>query len=750
MNPNRLSIRCAVATAVFCVAGLAMAQERAPSLEEVVVTAQKRAERLIDVPVAITAVSGESLTQENLTGIIDYFSRIPSLQYSCNKTYCLSLRGLSTGGATNPTVGILIDDIPFGSTLQSGSGNARFPDIDPSLLEGIEVLRGPQGTLYGASSIGGLIKYVTRQPQADELFGRVEAGISSVTGGSTEWNARGYLNVPLWSDRIGLLVSGFTREDPAYIDNINANFAGKDVNTTEIHGGSAALLFKVTDDLSITLKALRQERDAKFSPSIQSLPATPGLPPTYEPRFGRNTINLSGTSDVGNQELYSARIDWAIGGVQLTSLTSWSESTGTNIQDLSAVFVFIPPQYGFAPGGGAVVNINDIGGGDKFTQELRLSGTSGALDWRVGVFYTDEDGSVDQTLTLFDPAGSLVGDVYVGKSPVSYEERAIFADATWRFSDRWAVQAGVRYAENDQSSGGSTTVDAPLVPFFGPTRTDDSLKSSDDSVTFQISPTYRFNDDLMGYLRVSSGYRPGGPNAALPGVPASYAPDEVVNYELGLKGYAANRTVSFDVAAFVIDWTDIQLQNTDAVTQFTYTTNGGKARSTGLEGSVEFRPWQGGTITANATLLDAELSQDLPVLADADSLLGGDGDRLPGSARFSGNLGILQEFSLSPNVTANVGATLIYVGSRRSEFINTNAFIDEEGTLASRFDLPDYTQLDLRAGIGTESGWSVDLYARNVTDEEGVITAINRNGTNTSSVVFLQPRTWGLAVSKRF
>lgn len=750
-----LSIRWAVATALCAAASLATAADNPPTttggLEEIIVTAQKKSERLLDVPVAITAVTSEVLTQENLVSVIDYFSRIPNMQYNCRQTYCLSLRGLTTGDATNPTLAILIDDVPFGSTLQSGLGNSRFPDIDPSSLEGLEVLRGPQGTTYGASTIGGLIKYVTRPPQTGDFSARLEAGVASVEGGSTEWNVRGNLNLPFWGDKAALFVSGFDRHDPAYIDNVRAGFEGEDVNTTHVYGGTASLLLKPTDDFSITLSAMQQKRDAEYGITVLSLPTTPGLPPNYVPRYGEDTISLTSTADTGEQELYTARIEWNIGGVNLTSITGYGKSSGINYQDLSSIFFFIPLFYGYPPNSGAVVTIVDDAGTDKFTQEIRVGGKAGPFDWRAGLFYTDEDGHIDQRLDLFDPTGAHEAVAYDGQGPMTYKETAIFADATWHVTPQFDVQAGVRYAENDQTNQSVLVIDDPMVPAFGPSGASPKYKSSDDSFTFAVSPTYHFNPDLMAYFRVASGYRPGGPNTSLPGVPPAYDPDKVINYELGLKGFGADKTFSYDLALFQIEWSDIQLQNTDAFTQFTYTTNGGKARSRGLEASMQYVPLDGLTISANATLLDATLSEDLPQLSGADSMVGKSGDQLPGSAKFTANLSVQQEFSLNDWLGASWAANASYVGTRRSEFVNSGAIIDEDtGELAHRFDLPSYTQLDVRAGFNTTSNWRLDAYIRNVSDEDGVVYANNRNGTNTTTVAFLQPRTYGLTLSKSF
>jgi iron complex outermembrane receptor protein len=748
---HRLTIRSAVATVLLASAGAAIAAEPT-MLEEIVVTAQKRSERLIDVPASITAVQSEALTKENLVSITDFYARIPGLQFSAARTYGLALRGVTTGGANNPTLALLIDDVQFGATVQGGLGNSRFPDLDPSTLERIEVLRGPQGTLYGAASLGGLLKYVTKQPDPTQFSARVEAGVSTVSTGGGGWNARGTLNLPLWSDRAALVVSGFNREDPAYIDNLNAttNVITKDVNTANTYGGRAALLVKPIDGLSITLSALRQKRDAKYGTGIQSLPLTTGGVPTYQPRFGRNVISTAAAGDTGDQQQYTGRLEWDLGAVQILALSAYSKSDGINVTDVSRVFTFIPPSYGYGGGSTAAVTILDIAGSVKRTQELRLSGKVANVDWRGGVMYTKEQNRVDQTLLLYAPDGSFRDTPYNGKGPSDYTEKAAFADGVWHISQQWDLQAGVRYAKNDQSSGGGLTIIAPQVTrFFGPTSTSAVLKSADNSLTFAVSPTFHINPDLMAYARIASGYRPGGPNgvSTLPTVPNEYGPDKVMNYEIGLKGYVLDRKVSFDAALFQINWTDIQLQNTDSASNFTYRTNGGEARNRGLELSGEWRPLAGTTISANATFLDAKITQTLPRLNGADSLVGAPGSRLPASAKFSGYVGIDQSFPVTSWLEGYVGASFTYVGSRQSEFVNSAAVTARN---AQRFDWPSYTQVDLRAGVATNNGLRLDLYARNVGDEQGVITANNRNGTSTSGVNFLTPRTVGLTLSKSF
>lgn len=722
------------------------------ALEEIIVTAQKREERLIDVPTVINEVKAADLAEQNVQQIFDYYSRIPGLSYNGNKTYDLSLRGITTGGANNPTLAILVDDIQFGSSTAAGLGNSNFPDFDPSMLERIEVLHGPQGTLYGAASLGGLIKYVTRQPDPDKFFGRVEAGFDSVKGGGLGWTTRGAVNIPLISDRVAVNVSAFTRWDPAYLDNVNPDLTANDVNRTHTYGGNAALLLKPIDNLTITLSALEQKRHADFSSSTRVDFDPDGRPDFSKPTFGEDKINLGKTSDIGDQQLYAARIVLDIAGLQITSLTSYGKSDGTNFQDVSSVFanpaphrLNILPAYGLTAGS---VFIDDAAGTKKVTQELRVSGKVAQLDWRGGLYYTREYGSVDQTLNVFDGGGVAVATPYVGLGPTNYKERAAFADAVYHLTSQWDLQAGVRYAKNDQLIGGVTTTDDIGSNFFGPTRTAPNLISSDHSTTWAVSPIYHISPDMMVYARAASGYRPGGPNAILPDVPATFAPDKVVDYEAGFKGILADRTFSWDAAVFQINWQHVQLQNTDDASEFTYTTNGGSARSRGVELAVSWKPYRGLNIDATTTWMDAVLTQDLPTLTGADSLVGKSGDRLPASARFSSNLNVQQDFPISDSLTGFVGANWSFVGARASDFVSTASFAT--GTPEPRFDLPSYNLFDLRTGLNYGAGWHLSVFLRNVTDKAGVVTANNRNGTSVTSVRFLQPRTVGMFVSRDF
>ena len=199
---------------------------------------------------------------------------------------------------------------------------------------------------------------------------------------------------------------------------------------------------------------------------------------------------------------------------------------------------------------------------------------------------------------------------YAGLGPYTYKERAVFADFTYHFTPQLDLQAGVRWARNDQISGSSAVVDPPAVMFFGPSSTGTNLTSSDTSTTWQISPSFHFTPDMMSYFRIATGYRPGGPNAILPNVPPTFRTgqgDQLRARPERHRPIGPSTTMSL----FDIEWQNIQLQDTDAANELTYTTNGGKARSRGLEAEMTWKPCQSLTIGANATYLDAVLTEDL-------------------------------------------------------------------------------------------------------------------------------------------
>lgn len=715
---------------------------------DIVVTAQKRSQRLIDVPVAVSAIDSDSLATQNLNTLRDYFSRVPGLQYGGSSVASLSVRGVTTGeDVANPTVAIVVDDVPFGSS--SYLGRSQIPDFDPATLERIEVLRGPQGTLYGASSLGGLVKYVTRTPSLTDFSGRLEAGANHVTDGSEGYSARGSVNVPIMTDKMALSVSGFYRKDPAFVDNIDPTTGARseDVNKSEYWGGRAAVAIRPADEIKIDLAAVKQRTKTYGSEAFTTFSITDFRPvfptnnpasPRYRQLLGDRTTAIQLDEANTDFELYSARIGIDLHFAELTSVSAWSRSRQSSVSDGTNRFGFVLSPYPAYTG----VNFVNASSTNKFSQELRLASTGPVIDWLVGGFYTKEDSDTPQELVATGSGSDIVA--YAGLNPSTYSDRAVFADFTYHVTPRFDIQVGGRYSGNKQEYSYVQQVDPISESIFGPSSTISS-SLQEDAFTWLVSPSFRINRDMMVFARVASGYRPGGPNANLPSIPlTTFGSDRVVSYELGLKGTLPETKLTFDMSVFQIDWKDIQLQNTDTASGFLYFSNGSKARSRGVEAAIGWKGWTGLTVDANATYTDSKLTEALPPQTlGITSLIGRNGDRLPNVPRFTANLSVQQDFTLSDAVTAYVGGAYTYIDDRMGQFVNV--------ATGTRPTLPSYSNVDLRAGLSFSERFDLSIYMRNVFDNRSVLTADNAGGTQTvPTVSFVQPRTVGVVLSGKF
>lgn len=691
----------------------------APEVEEVVVTAQKKQERLQDVPVPVTAIDGDVLVNGNQLRLQDYYSSVPAMNFTQDFRGgpVISIRGISSGALSNPTIGIVVDDVPFGSSTSLGGGFTA-PDFDPSDLARLEVLRGPQGTLYGANSIGGLVKYVTIDPSTDRLGGRVQAGLSSVhNGDGVGYSIRSAINVPL-GDTWAVRASGFTRSDPGYIDNPVLGIDG--INRAQADGGRLSLSWQLSDDLSLKLNAIAQNssRDGSAEADLR-----PGLGDLQQ-NFPRGT----GTYD-SHIRFYSATFKARLGSdIELTSLSGYSENSWSDNPDYS----FGPwPGYAMDSFGVSATSLSEDNETRKFSQEIRLAvALSERLDWLIGTFYTHEKTDWHQLILALDPASGAVAGAGLDYTfgPTTYEEYAAFTDLTVKVNDRFDVQFGARQSRNKQKHDEKGVYDFFGGFVFAP----DTTRTEADAFTYLVTPRFKLSSDLMVYARLASGYRAGGPNylTAATNFPLDFQPDKTQNYEVGVKGSILGRMLSYDASVYYIDWKDLQVIVSDPPTNLTGYTNAGRARSQGVEISVESRPLTGLTIAAWLAWNDAKLTEDFP---QGGAL---SGDPLPYTSRWSGNLSLEQEFPIAA-MTGFAGASVNYVDDRAGSFAT--------GTqLQPTF--PSYVRIDLRAGLRLDD-WAVNLFINNIADRRGVL---NINPNFSTAVSYIQPRTVGMSLSRDF
>jgi len=700
--------------------------ENQPRLQEVIVTAQKKSERLQDVPIPLTVIDTEALANSGAGRLQDYYATVPGLSLLGTPfggaTQYVTLRGLSTTNGGAPTVAMVIDDVPFGLPTGASNGSFDFQDIDPSDLARIEVLKGPQGTLYGADSLGGLIKIVTQDPSTDALSGRVQVLGEGVSNGGAGYSVRGALNVPL-SDTLAVRASGFTRRDPGYIDNVTT---GQDnINSANTYGGRLGTLWHPFDGLSLKFGALFQTTqgfgNAQINSNRQLGPVLGDLQQTGLPNTGRYTSQV---------QLYTATLNAKFAGLNFVSVSGFGINKYSNSVDYSALAgVFNPPLFPTATGASVTQFFEDR----QFSQELRLSGSLGARwDWLVGTFYTRSRAPLLQNINANDgTTGAQLGTTFALGLPLTFYESATFGDLTLHVTDQFDVQVGAREGWNHQIEGRSVG---------GVAQAD--TRANGTAFTYLASPQYKVSRDVMVYARVASGYRIGGPNfnyTVAPYIPKNVDADKTTDYDLGIKAIALDRMLTVDASAYYINWRDVQVGA--ARGGFFFEINGGSAKSEGVELAVQLHPREGTTVALDGSVGTAELTQDLPHGGPAYGL---SGDRLPYSIRTSGTFTIDQDIFHISDTTGSIGASATYIAARKGEFQGDAA--------TARLVFPSYTTVNVHVGV-THQRWLFNLFANNVGDRRGIIGGDASQSINDPAGYYayvIQPRTVGLSIAKTF
>jgi outer membrane receptor protein involved in Fe transport len=694
--------------------------EESPFTETITVTANKRLEDVLDVASSVSVIDQDQLENLGATQLTDYAAYVPGLQVTSLGTpgqTTISLRGIApiSSGATVATA---IGEAPLGSSGLYQRATVFALDLLPYDIERVEVLRGPQGTLYGAGAMGGLLKYVTRDPDASASEVRVGGSLSDVSGAGDPGSSFNFsANLPLISDRLALRASYSRNEIAGFIDN-NVDDS-EDINDGTQESARIAMLW-AGDSVRFKLDVMRQEIDSDNNSVVALDPATLG------PLTGDLENSVAVDEPFAKQiDFYLATLDWDLGWGAFTSSTSYSDTSTEQRQDATFIVGEFPLLLGLPPG----LSFFDLGLDlEKVTQEFRLtSAATGRFEWQVGAFYTDESADNTQVIRLTDLAGNPIGGLdplAVLALPSDYKEIAAFGNVSFHITDRFKLDAGARFASNEQDFAQVVT-DGILVP-LGTT----PGASDEDVFTWSVAPQYHFTEDAMLYGRIATGYQPGGPNVALPGVPTSVDASRLTSYEAGFKSEIDDHRWLFDVAAFYIDWTDIQIADSDGTTS--WLVNGGEATSQGLELSTAFRPTDRFRIGFNGSYTDATVSNDVP------SLSGLDGDHLPYIPELSWALTADYYFPLGGAWSGHAGGGYRWVDDR-------NSSLDSD---PANLPLDSYGALDLNAEFFSDR-WSIRAFARNVTDERayltiGAITSAVTGVTHHVSATPIQPRTYGV------
>lgn len=726
--------RCLNVAALLSAVPLAAASAETAGLEEIVVTAQKQEQKLSETPMSVTALSASDLQALAATQFRDFANTIPGLSFTTSGigSTQVSLRGITTGDNVSPTVGIYVDEVPYGSSTAYAGAAQLSLDVGLFDVTRVEVLRGPQGTLYGASTMGGLLKYVSVVPDLNEFGGVARAGLAATEEGGTSYDVAGAVNLPFAAGKAAARVSGFYSHDGGYVDNIGLK--KDDVNQTDVYGGRADVLFQPTDKLSIRVGAYLQDisRDGSISvdynlanekPLYGSLDQYVIVPEPFDQRF----------------ELFSATAVYDFGSAALTSITSYQSLHNVNVLDASDLYTPLlnfylnppPPDPPFF-----VFDATDVKywiGTDKFTQELRLASKGATLDWLVGFFYTSENSNQHQQVGGWAADGTPfplnIGTV---KLPSTYEETAGFGTLTWHLTNKLDLTGGLRYAHNsqtqEQKGSGLLVQPAPKE------------NSSANVATYLADLRYLASDNLMGYLRFATGYRPGGPNVVIDdpetGEPlgkSTFEADRLQSYEAGLKVSSNDRRLSADAALYYINWDNMQV--IDANNGFGAVANAGTARSLGAELTLTALPIPQLALVGAFAYIDAELTENAPDVG------GQKGDPLPNTPDFTASVSADYSFDAFGHASS-VGALLRYVDDRVSGFPENNY---------PPFDLSSYTTFDLRGSMAFGPALA-RVYVRNLFDERGQLSAstVLTGLGGPAQVDIMQPRTIGVSVDWNF
>lgn len=772
------AVTTALVTSLAAPSALAQDQEgNAGVMEEIIVTATRRESTIAEIPYNISAVGGDFIdagkiltTGELLRGVpgasvIDFGAR------NAGAVNAIRIRGLAIDSNVNmdvrlsavPPVSTYINDTPL-------YANMILKD-----LERVEVLRGPQGTLYGSGSLGGTVRYITRRPVLGEFQGRVEGSFSTTDGSSgNNWDADVTLNFPISDTFAGRVVAG--RLDYAGIidlpnlyvldadgipvapngvlDDEAAYTSLKDTDTVEIDFARVSLLWEPNDEFDALFTWSWQEDD--IGGRMQPTEAVDGWGDPYG-EYENGSIQREPSSR--EVDVYSLEMSYDFGFATLTSSTSSYDHSGESVSENTGFYSragWLGAFYYNYPR--PMASAERTFGDEAFVQELRLvSNTDGAVNWIVGGFYRDQDNLSTQYSYLrgfFNWTAELWGCCVVDDNDFRYErnenfeDKALFGELTWNISDTFSLTGGFRSFDVDYFN--DTFMGVGLYTSFG---FDDQIQfsGSDSDTLFKINAAWNFSDDMMAYGTISEGYRRGGSNAVpLSGVfaedPAwqTYGPDSTTNYELGIKGGSGKHFWS--AALYYVDWKDIQLNTATTNWGFYAAQNGGDAHTRGLEVEYDTFFAENWRLKLGYSYNKGELDEDF-LAADGAYTAGRDGWELPGLAEHMLNAMVEHNTSFNNGWGWNNRLSAYYQDETKNH-------VNPDSTLAATFD--SFSILDFNSTLLIDERWSVSLFIKNLTNERGIVGEFTQGYMNTDpsqnyygnggKSVISRPRTIGMAV----
>jgi iron complex outermembrane receptor protein len=728
-------------------------------LDEIVVTASRREESLQNVGMSLSVVDPVEFTAVGLTKLSDVIAYIPGVNVTNvdgNPVGAqISIRGVgsrvpSRSGVSSATVGVYMDSIATTSASPYGTAGEFAFDGLLGDVERIEFLRGPQGTLYGASSLGGTIKYITRKPSLEEARGYISADAASTKEGGISQLYNGRFSTPLIESKLGLTVAGFFDDNRGFVDRVDAdgNLIEEDADRSERYGFSGDLYYQHSDRVDFRARVLEQKVDYTGTSVVKLDPLTNELEQRDFAGNGTPRMNFIKST------FYTGVLGVQFDGAALTLTSSYVDSQSVFRAD-STDPALLASLSGFAAALGGrtfagtttAFSTNSGKGSKKFTQEIQLtSDASESLEWMAGLYYADEE-TFDTTRQEFQPDGFL----WVGsKVPSFYKETAVFGNLTYYVTQDFDLTVGARLSDYDMTLKENTETPIPPLesdPFTSP------IKDTVD--TWSFVARYRPAEDLSLYARIASGYRPAfanvsgsDPSNPLIKGPQKIKSDSLWSYEIGAKGNLVEGLFSYDIALWTLKWDDYQAWFSYSPTFFSRGNAVGGITGRGLEGSFTLHPFEGFSILS--TLAYTEMTLD----EDDQQLNGLKGQQLPYVPEWTFSSRANYAFTLNDYLDASVGLGVRYEDSSRSAFTDAEVFVPgaipppgESFDILYNLPSDSYVVVDANATL-IWSQTSLSFYATNLLNKKALTGT--RGLSTGSEAVPLRPRTVGVRLSMDF
>lgn len=722
---------------VFLDGGVVWAQQNTASndsgvIEEIIVTATKRGvQSSQNVPISISAFSEEFLKDKRVDSFSDYAPMVPGLAFEDagpgDKIYII--RGANSTGTGVATVGMYIDEMLV-------SGDLRQPDFKLFDIQRIEVLRGPQGTLYGDGSLTGTIRIITNKPDPAKFSALVDGSVSHTRRGGENYEGNAMVNIPLVADQLAFRAVAYIRDMDGFIDNVR--LGNDNVNTEDTDGFRATLGYYPSERTRITATAMHQDTNLGGRYIFTTADGTLG-------NFNTDQYVIDGLDD--RMDLYNLTLVQDFDAGTVTASTSYFDrkvsddfdSTPFNLQ--FGEFLFL--QVLGLPTINGVTNQTDTT--KAWTTEVRYASQfDGPMNFVAGVFYQDLETTFDTLVvstkddgTRYIPLLPIFGEFLANET----EKLALFGELSYQFTDKFSGLVGLRWFTSDQKDDRVNT-----FPFggFSPPSTEPTVKTSEDTFTPKFQLSYQVSDEAMVFATVAKGFRVGGGNQnpvfPLPPENQRYKSDSLWNYEIGTKTRWLDDRLQVNGDVYLILWNDIQVSDfTDDANSFTFIGNAGKAKSVGFELEVAARPTPRLDMTATLAYTDAKLTEDQPT---ANFGFGGrDGDKFPNVPEWQASFTSRYTWPVSAALNGFAGTSFSYVDGSGTQFNPTSPIYNYKHS---------YVVGDVRLGVRGEH-WLAQIFIDNVFDKLAEINIIEQASNLTPrAIVPNRPRTVGLNVSYRF